>query len=117
MKMITLKKVVIVSVLLGCLLILVVLLSITMGSVKVPPLRSIRILLESILGSKETGSETERAIILSLRVPRIILAGLVGAGLSVVGIADHHFIDTTKVCKTEQGLVVPRNKQVLYHVL
>jgi len=86
MKMITLKKVVIVSVLLGCLLILVVLLSITMGSVKVPPLRSIRILLESILGSKETGSETERAIILSLRVPRIILAGLVGAGLSLSGV-------------------------------
>lgn len=86
MKRVTLKKVLLVSFLLSLLLLLVVLLSITMGSVRVPPFRSIRILLESILGLKETGSETERAIILSLRVPRTILAGLVGAGLSLSGV-------------------------------
>jgi iron complex transport system permease protein len=34
---------------------------------------------------KGAGTETERAIILSLRVPRALLAGLVGAGLSVSG--------------------------------
>jgi len=85
MKIITFKKVLTISILLGLLLILVILISITMGSVKVPPLRSIRILFKSILGLKGGGNETERAIILSLRLPRAILAGLVGAGLSVSG--------------------------------
>ncbi len=85
MKLITPKKVITISILLGLLLIFVILISITMGSVKVPPLRSIRILFQSILGLKGGGNETERAIILSLRLPRAILAGLVGAGLSVSG--------------------------------
>ena len=85
MKIITLKKVLTISILLSLLLILVILLSVTMGSVKIPPLRSIRILFQSLLGLTGTGNETERSIILSLRLPRAILAGLVGAGLSVSG--------------------------------
>jgi len=85
MRIITPKRVIVISILLGLLLILVILVSITIGSVKVPPLRSIRILFQSILGLKGAGSETERTIILSLRLPRAILAGLVGAGLSVSG--------------------------------
>ncbi len=85
MKIVTLKKVLTISILLGLVLILVILASITMGSVKVPPLRSIRILFQSILGLRGAGSDTERTIILSLRFPRAILAGLVGAGLSVSG--------------------------------
>jgi iron complex transport system permease protein len=85
MKLITSRKVITTSILLSLLLILVILISVTMGSVKVPPLRSIRILFQSILGLKGGGNETERTIILSLRLPRAILAGLVGAGLSVSG--------------------------------
>jgi iron complex transport system permease protein len=85
MKILTLRKVITISVLLSLLLILVILVSITMGSVKVPPFRSIRILFQAILGLKGTGSETERTIILSLRLPRAVLAGFVGAGLSVAG--------------------------------
>jgi len=85
MKTVTLKKVLTISILLSLLLILVILLSVTMGSVKIPPLRSIRILFQSLLGLTGTGNETERSIILSLRLPRAILAGLVGAGLSVSG--------------------------------
>jgi iron complex transport system permease protein len=85
MKTVTLKKALTTSILLGLLLILVILLSVTMGSVKIPPLRSIRILFQSILGLTGTGNETERSIILSLRLPRAILAGFVGAGLSVSG--------------------------------
>ena len=85
MKIITRKKVVIISIFLGILLILVILLSITMGSVKVKPLRSISILFQSLLGLKSEGTETEKTIILSLRFPRALLAGLVGAGLSVSG--------------------------------
>jgi len=86
MKTVTLKKVLAISILLGLLLILVILISVTMGSVKIPPLRSIRILFQSVLGLKGAGSETERTIILSLRLPRAILAGFVGAGLSVSGV-------------------------------
>lgn len=85
MKIITSKRVLTISILLGLFLILIILISITIGSVKVPPFRSIRILFQSILGLKGAGSETERTIILSLRLPRAILAGFVGAGLSVAG--------------------------------
>ena len=85
MKIVTRKKVIVISVLLSILLILVILFSIMVGSVKVKPLRSITILFQSILGLRGAGTETERAIILSLRVPRALLAGLVGAGLSVSG--------------------------------
>jgi iron complex transport system permease protein len=85
MKIVTQRKVLTVSILLSLLLILVIFVSITIGSVKVPPLRSIRILFQSILGLKGAGSEMERVIILSLRLPRAILAGLVGAGLSISG--------------------------------
>jgi len=74
-----------ISILLTILLGLVILFSITVGSVKVGLLRSITIFIQSILGLKGTGTDTERAIILSLRVPRALLAGLVGAGLSVSG--------------------------------
>ncbi len=85
MKIITLKKVLFISTLLTLLLVLIILLSITIGSVKVGPLRSISILLQAILGMEGPGTETEKTIVLSLRVPRALLAGLVGAGLSISG--------------------------------
>src|SRR4030066_339892 len=85
MKILTLKKVLLISALLSLILILVAIFSIMVGSVKVEPHRSISILLQSILGLKGAGTETEKTIILSLRVPRALLAGLVGAGLSVSG--------------------------------
>jgi iron complex transport system permease protein len=85
MEIVTRKKVVVTSIFLSLLLCLVICLSVTIGSVRIPPLRSIRIILQSILGLKGRGSETEQAIILSLRIPRTLLAGLVGAGLSVSG--------------------------------
>jgi iron complex transport system permease protein len=85
MKTLTRKRVIIISMLLTILLGFVILFSIMVGSVKVRPLRSITILLQSIFGLKGAGTETERAIILSLRLPRALLAGLVGAGLSVSG--------------------------------
>jgi iron complex transport system permease protein len=85
MKIVTAQKVIILSILLGILLILIILLSIAVGSVRVPLIHSVHILLYSILGVKEEGAEIEQTIILSLRFPRAILAGLVGAGLSVSG--------------------------------
>jgi iron complex transport system permease protein len=85
MKILTLRKVLALSALMSLLFILVILLSITVGSVKVKPFTSLTILLQSLLGLKRAGTETEQAIILSLRFPRALLAGLVGAGLSVSG--------------------------------
>jgi iron complex transport system permease protein len=85
MKIVTRKKVFVISIFLSLLLCFVILLSITIGSVRVPPLLSIRIVFQSILGLKAAGSETEQTIILSLRIPRTLLSGLVGAGLSVSG--------------------------------
>ncbi len=85
MKIVSLKKVVLISLLLGGLLVGVILVSVTVGSVKVKPFYSVTILLQSLLGLKRIGTETEQAIILSLRFPRALSAGLVGAGLSVSG--------------------------------
>jgi iron complex transport system permease protein len=85
MKIITRKKVIVISILLSLLLVLVILVSIAMGSVNIPPLRAIRILFQAMLGLRGADSDTERTIILSLRLPRAVLAGLVGAGLSVSG--------------------------------
>jgi iron complex transport system permease protein len=85
MKILTLKKVLFLSTALSVVLGLVILLSLTMGSVKVKFYSSMMILFRSILGLEGGGTETEQAIILSLRVPRALLAGLVGAGLSVSG--------------------------------
>jgi cobalamin transport system permease protein len=85
MKMVTLKRVILTSILLGFVLIAVILLSVSLGSVRVPPRRSIEILFSSFLGWKGGWDETEKAIVLVLRFPRAVLAGLVGAGLSVSG--------------------------------
>jgi iron complex transport system permease protein len=86
MKILTLKKVLAISFLLTFLLISVVLFSVMVGSVRVDPGRSISILFQSLLGRTGAETEMERTIILSLRFPRALLAGLVGAGLSVSGV-------------------------------
>jgi iron complex transport system permease protein len=83
--MITPRKVVTTSIALTFLLLAVLLLSITLGSVRVPPERCIQILLYPFLRMKGDWTDTEQAIILSLRFPRALLAGFVGAGLSVSG--------------------------------
>jgi len=85
MKIITLKKLIFISLFFILLLLGIILLSVTLGSVKVPALKAINILFQSIFGIEGRLDETERQIILTLRFPRIIMAGLVGAGLSVSG--------------------------------
>ncbi len=85
MKIVTLRKVILVSALLSVLFLLVTVISVTLGSVRIPFSQSIRILLHSLFGLENAGNETHRAILLSLRVPRAAVAGLVGAGLSVSG--------------------------------
>ena len=85
MKTLTFKKVLTISLLLISLLFLVILTSVMVGSVRVKPGRSLSILINSVLGRSGVETEMEKTIILSLRFPRAMLAGLVGAGLSVSG--------------------------------
>ncbi len=85
MKILTLRKVLTVCLVLAFILLLVTLISVMVGTVWVGPKRSLSILLHSTFGLKGEETEMERTIILSLRFPRAMLAGLVGAGLSVSG--------------------------------
>ena len=85
MKLVTPKRVLLISVLLAGVWVAVLLLSVAVGSVRLPPRRTFEILFQSILGGHPGVTDTEATIILSLRIPRALLAGLVGAGLSVSG--------------------------------
>ena len=87
MTRLTPKKVLFHSFLLSLLLLLVLFLSILLGSTRINPLHAIRILLDSLAGIKNgtPGAEADQTILLTLRVPRVFLAGLVGAGLSISG--------------------------------
>ncbi|UCC18019.1 MAG: iron chelate uptake ABC transporter family permease subunit, partial [Dehalococcoidales bacterium] len=67
--------------------IVVVVIATTIGSVKIPILTTLRILLSQlpfIDFSPDWAGSTE-TILLSIRLPRIVLAGLIGAALSVAG--------------------------------
>lgn len=86
MKIVTLKKVITTSFFLTFLLLLVILFSMTVGSVKIKPLDTISILLKSIIDPADSQNRIEGMILLSLRLPRVLLAGLVGAGLSMAGV-------------------------------
>jgi len=86
MKRVTLKKVIVISSLLTLLLLLIVLFSLTVGSVKIKPQQTITIFLHSLMELGEKARDAEEMIILSLRLPRVLLAGLVGAGLSMAGV-------------------------------
>lgn len=85
MNIVTLRKVIIISSILSAILVLIILLSVTIGSVKVKPYRSIGVIFYYLFGIHEKGVETESTIVLSLRFPRVTMAGIVGAGLSISG--------------------------------
>ncbi|RPJ00249.1 MAG: iron ABC transporter permease, partial [Deltaproteobacteria bacterium] len=85
MRIVTCRKVVLTTCLLGLLLVGIALVSILSGSIRIDPVRSLRILFRSLTGLRGLDNETEQTIILSIRLPRVLLAGLVGAGLSVSG--------------------------------
>jgi iron complex transport system permease protein len=85
MKIVTFRKVISTILLLGLLLAAIMLVSILTGSARIDPVHSLRILFRSLMGIEGVENETEQTIILSIRFPRVLLAGLVGAGLSVSG--------------------------------
>ncbi len=57
----------------------------SVGPYAIPPSHAVDILLEGLGFGRSAASETERAIIVSIRMPRIILALIVGAALGVSG--------------------------------
>ncbi len=79
------------SVLLGLLLVLSVGISVTVGPVTIPPGTVVTVLVEPlpVAGNWVSfeGSASTRSIVWRIRLPRVLLAVLVGAGLSVVGTA------------------------------
>ncbi|MFC7041375.1 FecCD family ABC transporter permease, partial [Nonomuraea rubra] len=65
-----------------------VLLAIGLGAAAVPPGETLRFLWAAVTGGSITAEEvTAYQIIWQVRTPRVLLAVLVGAGLSVVGVA------------------------------
>jgi iron complex transport system permease protein len=68
-------------------LVLVSLFSVTLGSVRVPFSHALKIVAAKLpLGIHHGWSETEEIIVLKVRLPRILLGIIVGAGLSVAGV-------------------------------
>jgi iron complex transport system permease protein len=78
------KKIIITCALLLSLLLGTILLSLSLGAAKVGGTQVIRVLIHHTL-SFESPARPEDIIILSVRLPRILLAGLVGAALAVAG--------------------------------
>ncbi len=64
------------------LLVVVAILALSIGSVSIPISHIL-----AVLTGGDTATAAERTIILSLRLPRILLALLVGSGLSIAGVA------------------------------
>nr|WP_223208045.1 iron ABC transporter permease [Actinopolyspora erythraea] len=79
----------VVLVLLGAALVATVVLSLAVGSVSLPPTDVAAILARQVLpGWTDPGwPATYDTIVLDVRLPRVLLAGIVGAGLSAVGTA------------------------------
>ncbi|MFL6561426.1 MAG: iron chelate uptake ABC transporter family permease subunit, partial [Bacillus sp. (in: firmicutes)] len=73
----------------GIFLFLAILLGISIGTVSVPLLTIIKIIAAKSFGviSLETIDPMYTSIVLNIRLPRVILAGLVGASLAIAGAA------------------------------
>ena len=78
----TVRRVAFVLALLSALLVLTMVISLSVGSAPIPLSKVLAVL----WGDPKAG-ETERTIILDIRLPRVLLALLVGSGLSVAGVA------------------------------
>jgi iron complex transport system permease protein len=63
----------------------VALIALSVGAVAVPPERVMAVLVAWLTGDIDALSGREALVILNIRLPRLILGGLVGAGLAVAG--------------------------------
>ena len=73
--------------LLGCLLVLVALLALSIGRYPVSVSKIVGIMLEPLTGGARTWTESEALVIWMVRAPRVALAALVGGGLALSGAA------------------------------
>lgn len=71
----------------GLVVVLVALMALTVGRYPVPLGHVVGVLWAQVTGRSWTGSVTERDVVLLVRLPRVVLAMLVGAGLAVSGVA------------------------------
>lgn len=74
-----------IKVLLWTLPLILALISIGVGRYQVDFLVQIKILLSQILPIEQTWTNTQETVVMNVRLPRIILAMLIGAGLSIAG--------------------------------
>jgi iron complex transport system permease protein len=79
------RKLALVTALLATLAMLVALVSMGTGAVRIAPDGVIRVLMGWIMGDTQTLASREALVILNIRLPRLLLGAMVGAGLSVAG--------------------------------
>ncbi|MDY7033497.1 MAG: iron ABC transporter permease [Thermodesulfobacteriota bacterium] len=82
---VTLRKVIIICVSLTVTCIAVGIISISLGTAEIGLAKVLRGVFGEVTGSIHGWTDTDRMIILQIRLPRVILAGIVGASLSVAG--------------------------------
>ena len=69
----------------SALLVAALLLALGLGALEIAPDRIVAILWAALTG--QPASDTESAVLLAVRLPRVVLAGAVGAGLATAGAA------------------------------
>jgi iron complex transport system permease protein len=68
-------------------LFLVAALACSIGAVRINPIKTFKIILDALpgIGFKKSWSDTDRAIILGVRAPRVMMGAIVGVALSIAG--------------------------------
>jgi len=66
---------------------LILIICVSIGSVNIPFFDSFKIMLNSVMGKESDSNNMWKTIILFVRLPRVICVALVGAGLSICGVA------------------------------
>src|SRR3990170_3247515 len=84
-KNVTLGRVIRICLLLSMVFIVVLGISLMMGSVKIDPWGAIKYILNFHQDGTSAFSPLEITIIFSLRLPRVIFAGIIGAAMALVG--------------------------------
>jgi iron complex transport system permease protein len=79
------RRLAIAGVLFGALMVLLAIVSLGSGAVKIAPARVIEVIRGWIAGDPQVMASREALVIVSIRVPRLILGALIGAALAVSG--------------------------------
>lgn len=73
--------------LMGLALVAVCVASLALGRYEVPVGHVVRVLTDQLTGSRYAGSQSEYDVVVLVRLPRVVMAALVGGGLAVSGVA------------------------------